>query len=171
MFNKKILILVSIVLVFLSGGFLIYQTFVESEKVPSESILTGNVKIQADRDTYTPILSSTVGIGLTPIYTSGRYQGTVKFHWHTSYGHFISWEPPDFKVNLLGAEVINDGEKIFWSYDPEMDIKKPPVKISLKIEDAESGQLLTESTLEIDWVDQNIAKIDKQIYLSHNTTG
>lgn len=120
------------------------------------------MKIQADRDTYTPTQSSTVGIGLTPIYTLGRHPDTIRFHWYTDYGYFVNWESPDFKVNLLGAEVVNNGEKIFWSYDPdEMDNEKPPFNISLKIEDAESGQLLTESILEIDWIDQNVAKVKK----------
>lgn len=162
MFNKKILILSFVIIVFLSGGYLIYQNFPESEKTSSESIFTGEVKIQADRDTYTPILSSTVGIGLTPIYTLDGHPDTVKFHWHTNYGHFVSWGPPDYQVNLLGAEVVNNGEKIFWSYGPDkMDIKKPSVEISLKVEDVESGQFLTESILGIDWVDQNVAKVKK----------
>lgn len=56
-------------------------------------------------------MSSTVGIGLTPIYILGRSPETVKFHWRTNYGHFISWEPPDYKVYLLGVEVINNGKK------------------------------------------------------------
>ena len=162
-FNKKNLIpgFAILVLLLLSGGYLIYQNL-GSENTSSEGILIGEVKIQTDIDTYTPTQSSTVGIGLTPIYTLGRHPDTIKFHWHTDYGYFVNWESPDFQVNLLGAEVTNNGEKIFWSYDPnEMDIEKPPVKISLKIEDVESGQLLTESILEIDWVDQNVAKIKK----------
>jgi len=162
MYNKRILITVFAILVFLSCGYLIYQNFHESEKKSSENILTGEVKIQVDRDNYTPLLSSTVGIGLTPIYTSGRQPETVKFHWHTSYGHFVSWGPPDFRVDLLGAEVINNGEKIFWSYGPDkMQITKPTVKVSLKIEDAVSSRFLAESFLEIDWVDRDIAIVKK----------
>lgn len=164
MFNKKILILSVVVLVFLSGGYLIYQNF--QETIPKETFpetkLDEEVKIQADRDTYTPELSSTVGIGLTPIHTLSRHPETVKFHWHTNYGHFISWEPPDYKVNLLGTEIINNGEKIYWSYPSnEIDIKNPSVQISLSIEDAQSGQLLTRSILKIDWEDGNIAKVKK----------
>jgi hypothetical protein len=122
----------------------------------------GQVKIQADMDTYTPLTSSTVGIGLTPIYTLGRSPETVKFHWHTNYGHFVSWGSPDFKVNELESEVINSGEEIYWSYGAnEMDVEKPPVQISLRIEDAQSGQLLAESILEIDWEDRYIAKVKK----------
>lgn len=75
---------------------------------------------------------------------------------------FVSWEPPDYKVNLLGDEITNKGEKVYWSYtSKEMDIKKPSVKISLRIEDAKSGQLLTESSLKIYWEDGDIAKVEK----------
>ncbi|MBA7634171.1 hypothetical protein ES703_41750 [subsurface metagenome] len=94
MFNKKILILSVVVLVFSSGGYLIYQNFQETipKETFSETKLDEEVKIQADRDTYAPELSSIVGIGLTPIYTLDRHLETVKFHWHTNYGHFVSWE-------------------------------------------------------------------------------
>ena len=120
------------------------------------------VKIQTDRDTYIPLMSTTVGIGLTPIYTSIRNLETVKFHWQTSYGYFESWGPSDFKVYLLGEDVINNGEKIYWTYDPnEMGIQKTSVKISLKIEDAQSERLLTETSLEINWEDTDTAKVKK----------
>ncbi|GFO97931.1 hypothetical protein ig2599ANME_2142 [groundwater metagenome] len=42
-----------------------------------------------------------------------------------------------------------------------MGITKPIVKISLKLEDAETGQLLTESVLEIDWIDQDVVIVKK----------
>ena len=122
----------------------------------------GQVKIQADRDTYILTMSSTVGIDLTPIYTSARHPETIRFRWHTNYGHFVSWGSHDFKVNELGSEVINSGEKIYWSYDAsEWNVEKPSVQISLKLEDVQSGQLLTESSIEIDWEDRNTAKVKK----------
>ncbi|HIH98823.1 MAG TPA: hypothetical protein HA346_07505, partial [Thermoplasmata archaeon] len=37
--------------------------------------------------------------------------------------------------------------------------EKPSVKISLTIEDAQSGKILTVSYLEIEWEDQGIAKV------------
>jgi len=57
---------------------------------------------------------------------------------------------------------MNNGEKIYWSYPSnEMYIKKSSVQISLSIEDAQSGQLLTRSILKIDWEDGDIAKVKK----------
>ena len=107
-------------------------------------------------------MSSTVGIGLTPVYTLGRSPESVKFHWKTNYGYFVSWKAPDFKVNLLGADITNNGDKIYWSYSPdEMGKEKPAVQISLNVEDATSGEVLTKFTLEIEWEKQDIAKVKK----------
>jgi len=149
MFKKKILIIAFIMLVLLLS--------ISCTPNKNESL-----KIQADRDIYTPLMSSTVGIGLTPEYLSKRNLETVKFHWKTNYGYFISWNSPDFKVNMLGAEVINGGEKIYWSYDPnEIGVNKPDVKISLKIEDTKSEKTLAETNLDIIWEDTGTAKVKK----------
>lgn len=150
--NKKILILSLVGILCIASGYIIYQHIQETSYE--------KVKIQTDRDSYTPIMSSTVGIGLVPIYISERDPETVKFHWRTNYGHFVSWESQEYKVIMLGIDVINNGEKIYWSYS-EMSEKKPSVHISLTVEDAVSGEPLVESTLEIEWEDQDIAKVKK----------
>ncbi len=150
--NKKILILSLVGILCIASGYIIYQNFQETSYE--------KVKIQTDRDSYTPIMSSVVGIGLVPIYISERDPETVKFHWRTNYGHFVSWESQEYKVIMLGIDVINNGEKIYWSYS-EMSEKKPSVHISLTVEDAVSGEPLVESTLEIEWEDQDIAKVKK----------
>jgi len=150
--NKKNLIIGLVGILCIASGYVIYQNFQETSYE--------KVKIQTDRDSYTPIMSSVVGIGLVPIYISERDPETVKFHWHTNYGHFVSWESQEYKVIMLGIDVINNGEKIYWSYS-EMSEKKPSVHISLTVEDAVSGEPLVESTLEIEWEDQDIAKVKK----------
>lgn len=150
--NKKNLIIGLVGILCIASGYVIYQNFQETSYE--------KVKIQTDRDSYTPIMSSTVGIGLVPIYISERDPETVKFHWRTNYGHFVSWESQEYKVIMLGIDVINNGEKIYWSYS-EMSEKKPSVHISLTVEDAVSGEPLVESTLEIEWEDQDIAKVKK----------
>jgi hypothetical protein len=125
-----------------------------------DNALPEDVTIQIDRDIYTPIMSSTVGIGLTPVHTLERPPETVRFHWHTDYGYFVAWDSPDFKVKLLGPEVINNGKKIYWSYDPgEMGAEKPSVEISLQIEDAQSAQFLAGASLKIGWEDQDTARV------------
>lgn len=126
---------------------------------PSKTLVDGII-IQTDRKTYIPLMSSTVGIGLTPIITSEGNPENAQFHWYTDYGYFITWDSPDFKVKQLGTGVINNGEKIYWSYDPsEMGIPKPLVKISLQLVETRSGSVIAKSSLKIEWQDQDTAKV------------
>jgi len=71
----------------------------------------------------------------------------------------------DFKVRLLGQEAINNGEKIYWSYDPnEIGTEKPSVEFSLQMESARSGRVLAGARLKIEWEDQDTAKSNKPHY-------
>jgi hypothetical protein len=129
-----------------------------------DDVLPEAATIQTDIDAYIPLMSSTVGIGLIPVYELERPPEALQLHWRTDYGHFVAWDAPDFKVNLLGTEVINDGQKIYWSYDPcEMGTKKPTVEVTLQIEDAGSGQVLAKARLKIGWEDKDTARVMSQI--------
>ncbi len=129
-----------------------------------DDLLPEEVAIQTDGDVYIPIMSSTVGIGLIPVYELEGLPETVQLHWRTDYGYFVAWDSPDFKVNLLGTEVINNGEKIYWSYDPgEMGAEKPIVEISLQMQDARSRQVLAEARLKIGWEDKDTARVTSEI--------
>ncbi len=129
-----------------------------------DDVLLEDITIQTDIDAYIPLMSSAVGIGLIPAYELERPPETVQLRWSTNYGYFVAWDSPDFKVNLLGTEVINNGQKIYWSYDPgEMGMKKPLVEISLQVEDAGSGQTLAEARLKIGWEDKDTARVVSDI--------
>jgi hypothetical protein len=76
-------------------------------------------------------MSSTVGIGLTPDYSG---PGPVIFVWNTTYGHFISWNAPDFKVIQYNDSSETTDQTIYWSYPTEdMGKEKPPVTIRLVV--------------------------------------
>jgi len=75
------------------------------------------LKIETDRNKYSPAMSSTVGIGLTPILSMAGINGRPKFLWKTDHGVFLKWSPPDYRVVRLGRETANTGEKIYWSQD------------------------------------------------------
>ena len=141
-------------------GVAILATGIVPLATQGDDVLPEEAAIQTDRDVYIPIMSSTVGIGLIPVYELERPPETVQLHWRTNYGYFVAWDSPDFKVNLLGTEVINNGEKIYWSYVPdEMGVKKPTVEISLQVEDARSRQVLAEARLKIGWEDKDTARV------------
>lgn len=157
---NKITILLINFLLLLSCSF--SQSPVSGNKSPEQSVKLGEIPIQTDRDTYSPVMSSTVGIGLTPAYSMNRSPETVKFKWSTNYGFFLSWEAPDFKVNNLGSSVEYGYKKIYWSYNPsDSGVDKPDVTVTLDVIDAVSGKTLTTSKLQIIWESQNIAKVKK----------
>ena len=112
--------------------------------------------IVVDQDFYTPAMSSTVGIGLSPAFEGG----TARCHWRTDYGFFLSWGPPDYKVVNLGPETRNNGEKVYWSYDPaEMSKEKPEVELALTLEDPISGAPVSEAMLRLRWKDAGTAEV------------
>lgn len=99
--------------------------------VPLTTPGLGDISIKASPEKYIPLMSSTVGIGLTPAYTGSV---DVVYSWNASYGHFISWNASDWKVNQLGDTVETTNETIYWSYSPDdMGKEKPPVTIRLII--------------------------------------
>jgi hypothetical protein len=115
------------------------------------------VFIDPDILMYQPSMSSVPGIGLTPNLTGPPYPGVLRYHWKTDYGHFISWNPPDFVVKDLGADVSLGREKVYWTYNPAGPmIDRPPALIVLMVEDAGSGALQTGAALEIDLDDSGL---------------
>lgn len=88
-----------------------------------------DLSIRVSPERYIPLMSSTVGIGLTPQYTGS---GPVVYSWNASYGYFVSWNAPDFKVIQYNNSVDTTDPTIYWSYSPDdMGKEKPPVTIRL----------------------------------------
>jgi hypothetical protein len=120
-----------------------------------------SISISADRQEYSPIMSSTVGIGLTPVLSSGINNSSVSLHWSTDYGYFNSWGTPDFTVNDLGPDTLGD-HKIYWSYNAsDMGKEKPPVHITLSLIDRDTGDVINTTSLEIGWKDNDMAVVEK----------
>jgi hypothetical protein len=113
---------------------------------------------EIDRNEYIPTMSSAVGIGLTPVYKIEMTSEDIKYHWRTNYGYFVAWDAPDFEVKIFGSDVVNTGERIYWSYDPnEMGVDKPSVLISLWIENRRTQQVVAETNIKVGWEDQDTA--------------
>ena len=106
-------------------------TVVTGTAVPLITPGAAGVSIQAKPAKYSPLMSSTVGIGLTPVYNG---TGQVVYNWNTSYGYFVGWNAPDWKVDQQGQNVDTTDQTIYWSYSPdEMGKEKPPVTIRLTV--------------------------------------
>ena len=114
--------------------------------------------IEIDINKYIPTMSSTVGIGLIPVYKIEMTSEDIKYHWSTNYGYFVAWDAPDFEVKILGPDVINTGERIYWSYDPsEMGIDKPSVLIWLQIENRQTQKVVAETNVAVGWENRDTA--------------
>jgi len=109
-----------------------------------------SITIRASPQRYSPIMSSTPGIGLEPVATGFR-AGDALFTWRTTFGEFLSWNPPDFKVNQLGDSASNHGEKLYWSFTDQPASTTTPVLITITATDPASGRLLGSSTVALAW--------------------
>lgn len=119
------------------------------------------IAIDVDRQEFSPLMSSTVGIGLTPVLPSSLDNDSVECRWLTDYGTFLSWGPPDFKVYDLGSDPVAN-YKIYWSYNAsDMGKEKPPVQVLLSVWDKKTGRVINTTGIGISWKDNDTAVVEK----------
>ena len=112
--------------------------------------ITRSVRIEAAPQMYTPLMSSTPGIGLTP-NVSGFNPADAEFTWNASYGEFLDWSSSNYTISGLSQPVINHGEKVYWSFTDVPASTRDPVIISVTARDLPSGQILGSSRLTLGW--------------------
>jgi hypothetical protein len=112
--------------------------------------ITRSVRIDAAPQIYTPLMSSTPGIVLTP-NVSGFNPAYAEFTWNASYGQFLDWNPPNYTISMLSQTVVNHGEKVFWSFRDVPASTRDPVIISVTARDLQSGRILGSSRLTLGW--------------------
>ena len=113
-------------------------------------VITRSVRIEAAPQVYTPLMSSTPGIGLTPNVT-GFNMADAEFTWNASYGQFLDWSPLNYTISRLSQPVVNHGEKVFWSFTDVPASTRDPVIISVTARDLPSGRILGSSYLTLGW--------------------
>jgi len=112
--------------------------------------IPGTVRIDAFPQMYSPAMSSTIGIGLTP-NVSGFNTTDAQFEWNATYGQFFDWSAPDYTVSRLSQPVVNNGEKIFWSFTEEPASPLVPVIITVTVRDVQSQKVLGGSRMTLGW--------------------
>ena len=122
--------------------------------------LPGSLRIDASPQVYSPIMSSTVGIGLTP-NASGLKTTGVEYEWTATYGHFLDWSAPNYTVNTLSEPLINHGEKIYWSFTEVPKSPLVPVIITLSERDITSKKPLASSRLTLGWKNNMTVVVEK----------
>lgn len=120
---------------------------IKTVSVPAEGTA---ITVRASPKRYSNFMSSTPGIGLEPV-ASGFDAGNATFTWNATYGLFLSWNSPDFRVNELGDSAINHGEKLYWSFRDLPSSPVTPVTITVTAADPGSGRILGRSTITLVW--------------------
>jgi hypothetical protein len=109
------------------------------------------VAITATPASYSPAMSSTPGIALTPQVVRVPGDGGVRYHWKTDFGHFLQWDSPGYQVAELGQDTANTGGPVYWSWHDaggqETEARK--VHITLEVTEAGSGALLATGSVGI----------------------
>jgi hypothetical protein len=108
------------------------------------------VRLEATPQRYSPMMSSTPGIALK-VVTTGINTERTEFAWTTTYGQFLNWRLPDYKVSELGTKPTNNGEKIYWSFTDKTTTPDIPVIITVTATDTGSGTVWGSSNVTLDW--------------------
>ena len=122
--------------------------------------LPGPIRIDASPQLYSPIMSSTVGIGLTP-NVSGLKTAGVEYEWTATYGHFLDWSAPNYTVNTLSEPVVNHGEKIYWSFIELPESPQAPVVITVTERNITSKKPLASSRMTLSWKNNMTVAVEK----------
>ena len=122
--------------------------------------MPGSVRIDASPQMYSPLMSSTIGIGLTP-NVSGFNPADAEFEWNATYGQFFSWNPPDYTVSRLSQPVVNHGEKVYWSFTDAPVSPLVPVIITVTARDVQSQKVLAGSRMTLGWKDNLRVVVEK----------
>jgi hypothetical protein len=109
-----------------------------------------SLHIAASPRRYSPLMSSTPGVGLTSTAT-GFTAADAVFSWNASYGEFLSWNAPDYKVSPLQNPVTNHGEELYWSFTDKPASTATPVVITVTARDPGSGTILGTSRITLAW--------------------
>jgi len=119
------------------------------------------ISVTASPRRYSPIMSSTPGIGFEPEII-GFSADNATFSWNATYGQFLSWNSSDFRVNPRGDSATSHGEKLYWSFIEKPSSTEIPVTITVTATDTGSGRVLGSSTVILAW-DGDYAVIVKEI--------
>jgi hypothetical protein len=120
-----------------------------SEPRYAPAVYTG-VTIVASPPRYSPVMSSTPGVGLE-LTAIGFPPADATFTWNATYGHFLSWNAPDYRVNELGDSTTNNGEKLYWSFTGKPASTATPVTITVTATENGSGRILGSESVTLAW--------------------
>lgn len=138
---------------------------IPASSVPAVTIAATVITLEASPQRYSPIMSSTPGVALTPIITgfvpaettiaSGASDfawDSIQVEWDATFGEFVAWEAPDYKVYRLGNPAATGEKTVYWTFTEAPASTGEPVTITVTARDmTRQGAVLGISTVTLDW--------------------
>ena len=154
-----------VVFIIVVAGCLILIPLSISQVFDDTDNFSGNVKIQADQQYFSPHISSAKGIRLDITNVSGRELLASRQTWSADYGYFIRVIPSTTEVTILGNPVYDENSRdIYWTYagnDPGQN--KKPVKIDMHLYPLQGDEEITNSSLHLNWYNNEIVYVNNSV--------
>jgi len=109
-----------------------------------------SLTLNASPKKYSPLMSSTVGIGIEPVVTGFDPKDAV-FVWNATYGRFIDWNRTTYQISESGSRCRNNGDKLYWSFYDVPGNAPDPVIINVTALNPETGAVIAGSSLTLGW--------------------
>lgn len=123
---------------------------------------SGDVRIRADTQYFSPHISSAKGLQLSITNLSGRELLASRHTWSADYGYFIRIIPSTGDVTILGNPVIETSDRdIYWTFSQNNLMQhKEPVKIDLQFYPLHGSERLINSSLYLTWYTDDIVYVN-----------
>jgi hypothetical protein len=139
-------------------GFLVLLPSAIPRFFDNTETFSGDVKIRADPQYFSPHISSAKGLRLEITNLSGRELLASRQTWSADYGYFIRVIPSTSEVTILGNPVYGENSRdIYWTYSGNNpDKNKKPVKIDVHLYPLQGNGEITNSSLYLNWYNDEI---------------
>jgi hypothetical protein len=152
----------TVVFIILVIGFLVLVPLAISQFFDTTDTFSGEMKIRADQQYFSPHISSAQGLRLEITNVSGRKLQESRHTWSADYGYFVRITPSTSDVTILGNPVYDDTSRyIYWTYsenDPGQD--KKPIKIDVHLYPSQGNEEIASSSLYLTWYNDEIVYVN-----------
>lgn len=110
------------------------------------------MRVLIEPPAYSVSMSSTLGLGLTPI-TESPPGVMVRYRWTADGGYFLTQKETTAEILNLGREAATEGGKLFWSYGSgeQSELANRPVALAVRAENAKNGKELARTEFTLIW--------------------
>jgi hypothetical protein len=143
-------------------GFLVLVPLAISRFSDNADTFSGEMKIRADQQYFSPQISSAKGLRLEITNVSGPTLQESRHTWSATYGYFIRVIPSTDEVTIAGNPVYDDTSRyMYWTYsgnDPEQN--KKPVRIDVQLYPLRGDEEIASSSLYLTWYTNDIVYVN-----------